>query len=149
MQLIPALTGGGWKDTTMRHSGAATGAVAVFFVVALAGCSALMPAAPQTIPLLEDVTFVASDSEPDGVSAEEAVDIVRDTGVDIARPPDRVEFGTATCIQGASCLGIGPETYTTAEVWLVVWAPGDAGSELATFLVDSVSGDILRGVGGP
>ena len=94
-----------------------------------------------------DATFLASEGEPDGVSAEQAVDAVRYAGFAVDRPPERVQFGTATCRRQAACLGIGPETYTSAQAWLIEWSPR-AGGASATFVVDAVTGEILAGFGG-
>ena len=127
--------------TRMRLLAVATGAIGA---VALTACSAMPIGSPRNIPQL-DMTFTQSVPASDSVSREEAIDALRAKGVTIPRPPEVVQYGTATCDAEAACFISGE---TSRDVWLLKWE-ASAGREWGTYVVDAHTGDVLGGFGGP
>lgn len=127
--------------TKVRVLAMATGAIGA---LALTACSAIPIGSPRNIPQL-DMTFTQSAPASDGVSREEAIDALRAKGVVIPRPPEVVQYGTATCYAEAACFISGE---TSRDAWLLKWE-ASAGREWGTYVVDAQTGEVLGGFGGP
>ena len=114
-------------------------------VLGLTACATLLAPSRRTLEQL-DIKFSASQPTADSISAEQAIEAVRDVGVEIAREPDNVEFGLAHCLRVTLCFQGGLSS--VSQVWLIEWLPS-TGPESAKFIVDSTSGEVLSGAGGP
>ena len=69
-------------------------------------------------------------------------------GVDISRPPDDLEFGTATCIEAPSCLGADVGTGPWS-VWHIRWQPDPRAAWIALLLDPATGESIWIGADGP
>ena len=125
-------------------------AVATLTVAAVA-CSLVPTPTPEEFPEL-GITFAPTSQMGEAaVSAEEAIETIRERGLTIVRPPDVVEYGLATCVRREPCHRFDGALWGPHDgprpIWRIRWLPEGGGDWLTAF-VFAESGDWYGGIGG-